>query len=72
MVMSCLMLAVTLFLFEGCHKTVVDGDLDWHAMVDPYRHTLKLGPHNLHYIDMGSGEPLVMVHGFADSTYGQA
>ncbi len=68
-VIACLMLAVTLILSEGCHKTVVEGDRDWHALVDPYRQTVHLGQHNLHYIDMGSGEPLVMVHGFADSTY---
>ncbi len=68
-VISILMLVLTLLLSEGCHKTVVEGDVEWHALVDPYRHTVSLGQHNLHYIDMGSGEPLVMVHGFADSTY---
>jgi len=68
-VISCMVLVLTLLPIQGCHKKVVEGDREWHALVDPYRHTVNLGRHNLHYIDMGSGEPLVMVHGFADSTY---
>jgi len=64
-----LVLVLALLLAQGCQKAVVDGDRDWHALVDPYRHTFNLGTYNLHYIDMGRGEPLVMVHGFADSTF---
>lgn len=62
-------LAIALSAVYGCHASVVEGDRAWHALVDPYRRTVNLGSYNLHYIDMGSGEPVVLVHGFADSTF---
>jgi pimeloyl-ACP methyl ester carboxylesterase len=45
------------------------GDAAWNQLVAPYRHEEALGDHMLHYIDMGRGEPVVMVHGWADSHY---
>ncbi|HEX2573392.1 MAG TPA: alpha/beta hydrolase [Polyangia bacterium] len=45
------------------------GDAAWHELVAPYRHEEALGDHTLHYIDVGRGEPVVMVHGWADSSY---
>lgn len=63
-----------LFLFMGvflgsCKTEIGEGDKAWNDMVDPFRKTMDMGGYSLHYIDMGSGEPVVMVHGFADSTY---
>jgi len=37
--------------------------------VEQYRKTIDLGGCSLHYIDIGSGEPVVLVHGFAETTY---
>lgn len=45
------------------------GDHDWNRLVEPYRHVLDMDGYKLHYIDMGNGEPVIMVHGFADSSY---
>ncbi len=46
------------------------GDEAWHALVGPHRRDLMLGGFSTHYIDMGTGRPVVLIHGLADSTYG--
>jgi pimeloyl-ACP methyl ester carboxylesterase len=53
----------------SCKTEIGQGDTAWNEAVEPYRKTLDMGGYSLHYIDMGSGEPVVLVHGFADSTY---
>jgi pimeloyl-ACP methyl ester carboxylesterase len=45
------------------------GDNDWNRLVEPYRDVLAMDGYKLRYIDMGNGEPVIMVHGFADSSY---
>src|SRR6476469_533458 len=35
----------------------------WHALYPFDSHYLSLGPHRLHYLDEGAGEPLLFVHG---------
>ncbi len=57
-------------IFLGSCKTEIgEGDKAWNDMTASFRKTVDMGGYSLHYIDMGSGEPVVMVHGFADSTY---
>jgi pimeloyl-ACP methyl ester carboxylesterase len=53
----------------SCKTQIGEGDKAWNGAVDPFRKTADMGGYNLHYIDMGSGDPVVMVHGFADSSY---
>jgi pimeloyl-ACP methyl ester carboxylesterase len=53
----------------GCKIKVGEGDRDWYALVDPHRRYESMDGYRLHYIDMGRGDPVVLVHGFADSTY---
>ena len=31
--------------------------------------TSDMENYKIHYIDVGKGEPVVLIHGFADSTY---
>lgn len=45
------------------------GDEQWNRRVDPHRGTTDVGGFRLHYIDLGEGYPVVMIHGYADSTY---
>ena len=48
---------------------VREGDTAWNESVQPFRKTMDMGGYALSYIDMGAGSPVVLVHGFADSTY---
>ena len=63
-----LSLLIGLFL-GGCHTTGVPADLAWNELVTPYRHDLPMEGYQLHYIDMGSGPPVMMLHGYASSGY---
>ena len=47
----------------------VKGDPEWNGRTLSFRNNLVLSGFNLHYIDIGEGPPVVMVHGFSDSTY---
>lgn len=53
----------------ACKVEVGPGDAAWQALVKEHRRTADLGGYKLHYIDIGRGAPVVMIHGFADSTY---
>lgn len=64
-----LAIACTGVFLGSCKTEIGEGDKAWNDLVDPYRKTADMGGYSLHYIDIGSGEPLVMIHGFADSTY---
>jgi pimeloyl-ACP methyl ester carboxylesterase len=64
-----LLLSLLCPLGLGCKIEVGEGDRHWHALVDPHRKFESMAGYRLHYIDMGEGDPVVMVHGFADSTY---
>jgi pimeloyl-ACP methyl ester carboxylesterase len=63
-------LLITLAL-QACVVSVTwaKGDSTWQALVETHRHNLSRDGYTLHYIDLGKGSPVVMVHGFADSTY---
>jgi len=43
--------------------------MQWNDFVQPFRHDLQREGYTLRYIDMGSGEPVFLLHGFASSTY---
>ena len=36
---------------------------DWRSLYPFESHWLKIGPHRLHYVDEGSGPPLLLLHG---------
>ena len=57
------------FVLASCKDEVREGDTAWNTDVAPFRKTLDMGGYTLHYIDLGEGEPVVLVHGFADSSY---
>jgi pimeloyl-ACP methyl ester carboxylesterase len=64
------LVAVALSLpLTGCTRSMVNEDRDWSAIVDSHRHDVEVEGLTLHYIDLGAGEPVVMVHGIADSAY---
>jgi pimeloyl-ACP methyl ester carboxylesterase len=45
------------------------GDQQWEALVAPHRREVQMGGYRLHLVDIGRGEPVVLVHGYADSSY---
>jgi len=63
------MLILVSAVLLSCKTEVGKGDTAWNEAVDPFRKTFDMGGYSLHYIDLGSGDPVVLVHGFADSTY---
>ena len=46
-----------------------NGDRAWHRLADPFRRDVDAGGFSMHCIDRGSGPPVLLVHGFGDSTY---
>jgi pimeloyl-ACP methyl ester carboxylesterase len=50
-------------------KTAGKGDEPWRALAGPHRRDLAVGGSSVHYIDMGRGRPVLLIHGLADSTY---
>ncbi len=53
----------------ACEPRIGEGDKDWNRAVAQHRHELALPGSFLHYVDLGEGDPVLMVHGFADSSY---
>ena len=53
----------------GCQIDIGDGDVEWHSQIAGKSQYFDTEEYQLHYIDIGSGRPVIMVHGFADSTY---
>ena len=62
-------LAVGATVSLGCGVRVGEGDRPWNELVRDHRQDRDLGGYRMHYVDIGQGLPVVMVHGFADSTY---
>lgn len=48
---------------------MVTENIPWNTFVTPHRKTLNIGNYAMHYIDIGQGEPVVMLHGMTLSTY---
>jgi len=48
---------------------MVRRDRSWAELVDTHRHDVDIKGLGMHYVDLGKGEPVVMVHGIGDSTY---
>ena len=44
-------------------------DRAWEQLVQPHRNEVDVGDVSLHYVDLGDGQPVVLIHGIADSTY---
>ena len=53
----------------GCRKDPGPGDTSWHRIVESHQRKVDLGGYALNVVDMGTGHPVVMIHGFADSAY---
>jgi pimeloyl-ACP methyl ester carboxylesterase len=64
------LLAILAFTAPGCRIRVGEGDPAWNDFVGPYRHEAEVNGVRMHYIDMGQGDPVLLIHGYADSTYG--
>ena len=62
-------LILFLFTFSACKVNGNPADIGWNDMVAPYRHMVDMDGYRMSVIDMGKGEPVIMIHGFADSTY---
>ena len=63
------LLATCTVMISGCTKDFGPGDKTWHAQVDSHRKKVDVGGYCLNVVDKGEGEPVVMIHGFADSAY---
>ena len=61
-------LAATLAL-PGCTREITRVDVGWSRLVDEHRHDVDVAGVKMHYIDLGAGDPIVMIHGIGDSTY---
>jgi len=57
------------FCFSGCSFKIGKGDKVWNDFVSTHRNLADMGNYKMHYIDIGKGKPIVLVHGFSDSTY---
>jgi len=57
------------FCSSGCSLKIGKGDIVWNDFVAPHRNLADMGNYKMHYIDIGKGKPIVLVHGFSDSTY---
>ena len=53
----------------GCKKDPGPGDRSWHQVVANHLREVDVGGYSLNAVDMGTGNPVVMIHGFADSAY---
>ncbi|MCB9479216.1 MAG: alpha/beta hydrolase [Deltaproteobacteria bacterium] len=63
------LLIVAMVLLPACRAKEGPSDMVWDAYVRDHRVDADFGDYTMHYIDMGTGRPVFMVHGFADSTY---
>jgi len=57
------------FCFSGCSFKIGKGDKVWNDFVSPHSKLVDMGNYKMHYVDIGKGKPIVLVHGFSDSTY---
>jgi pimeloyl-ACP methyl ester carboxylesterase len=44
-------------------------DVNWHSLVDNHKYSLDVGGFRVGYYDIGTGSPVVLLHGFWDSSY---
>jgi len=66
---GCLLALFAALLVAGCGGAIGDGDLKWQKLTASHSRYMDMGGYKLHYLDMGQGRPVVMIHGFGDSTY---
>ena len=67
--MKVLALSVAAATWSGCTRSITRTDLAWSHLVDEHRHDVDIDGLKMHYVDLGAGEPVVMIHGIGDSTY---
>ena len=53
----------------ACRDKQIEGDVRWHDRTTGYHRNASVGTYQLHYLDIGQGEPVLMIHGWADSAY---
>ena len=64
------LLPALLILCSGCAIHLGPGDGAWNTLVQRHRKDAQLDQYRMHYVDTGGkGQPVVMVHGYADSSY---
>lgn len=64
-----LLVLIAAMLLVGCGEDTNRGDTKWRKLTAPHCRYMDMGGYKLHYVDMGRGRPVVMIHGFADSVY---
>lgn len=62
-------LLACLGLLVSCTVEGGPADQDWESFTAPHRHDLDLGGHLMRYTDIGQGPPVMMLHGFASTSY---
>jgi len=53
----------------GCTRQIVNHDSAWTILTNGHGAEIEIEGVKVHTIDLGSGEPVVMIHGMADSAY---
>ena len=62
--------AITLaFTTMACRDGDIAGDLQWRNDITKHHRYAPIEPATLHYLDIGQGEPVILIHGWADSVY---
>jgi pimeloyl-ACP methyl ester carboxylesterase len=67
--LNVLALVVAATGWSGCTRDAARVDLEWNRLVEEHRHDVDVDGLSMHYIDLGVGDPIVMIHGIGDSTY---
>jgi 4,5:9,10-diseco-3-hydroxy-5,9,17-trioxoandrosta-1(10),2-diene-4-oate hydrolase len=62
-------IAALAMIGSGCARRIALQDAVWRQLVDSHREEAEIDGLRMHYVDLGSGEPVVMIHGIGDSTY---
>jgi len=65
------LILILFFVFwsSGCSFKIGKGDKVWNDFISPHSNLVDMGNYKMHYVDIGKGKPIVLVHGFSDSTY---
>ena len=60
---------IVCLLLSSCKVDPNTLNRQWEVFTAPHRHFVDMDSYKMHYIDIGQGFPVIMIHGFADSTY---
>ena len=62
-------LALVVLLGASCKVEGGPSDVSWNEFIAPYSHWVQMDGYKMHYVDIGRGPAVMLIHGYADSTY---